>query len=98
MGLRHDSVRTLGAGNLFTSVRSIAPFVAVKLDVEGYEFKLLRRLFVTQPRALCDLYAIGIEWHENRLLPSADKPIETYPTLRWLLEDEARGVRLLKWV
>ena len=48
------------------------PFVALKLDVEGFEYTLLPHLLNSSAaaRALCALGAIAIEWHNGMILPS----------------------------
>ena len=94
---RHAQVRALGAAQLLTRLTDNADFVAVKLDIEGTELPLLRRLLVTEPRALCRLGALAVEWHASRLTNRGGSPDGVNGALSWILADPACGVPLLKW-
>ena len=60
-----------------------APFIAMKLDIEGFEYTLLPHLLkraahkglqpadsVTIRRALCDIAVLAVEWHEKTGAPA----------------------------
>jgi len=66
-------------------------------DIEGFEYPLFRRLFVTAPHALCNLNLTHVDWHEGMLKNSSDLPLlaagKTIRTvMEWLLTDDACGV------
>ncbi len=44
--------------------------IALKLDVEGYEYKLLDHLLRRHARSLCRIDLLAVEWHERKM-PSA---------------------------
>ena len=44
-----------------------APVVAIKMDVEGHEYKILRHVWERSPSALCKLSIMAIEWHERMM-------------------------------
>ena len=49
------TVRTMDAAPFLANAVRSSDFVAVKMDIEGHEYDVLRRILVTQPAALCNL-------------------------------------------
>jgi len=73
--------------------------VALKLDVEGYEFRLLKHMLLTTPRQLCGkVDVMAIEWHGGHLLKTRTVPNNTQDVLSWLLNDPLCNVSVVKWV
>ena len=42
--------------------------IAVKIDIEGFEYTLLHHLLKTKPEALCSIDLLAVEWHD-RIFP-----------------------------
>ena len=94
---RNVTVRTLGAANFLRTLQAATPLVFVKLDVEGFEFQVLRSVLTTRPAALCRLSVLAIEWHNDRLTKAAAVPPQAMETLEWLMRGSSCGVELLRW-
>lgn len=95
---RHVRVTSIGAARFLTSLQRHSDFVGMKLDVEGYEYTLFRRLLVTAPQVLCNLNLAHVDWHEHYLTNASDTPAvatssgTVRQTLEWLLTSDACGV------
>lgn len=95
---KHVQVATIGATRLFEQLAaSKAKFVALKLDVEGTEFRLLRSVLLRNPKALCALDVLAVEWHPGRLIGKSAVPAWARRAIEWLLNDESCKVQLLGW-
>lgn len=90
------SVRTLSAAPFLRSLLAASRFVGVKLDIEGYEYALLRSLLVTHPEVVCGLGILAAEWHERMMTDNA-VPAGVSVALEWLLEGPGCGVPLVRW-
>ena len=75
----------------------MAAFVAPKLDVEGSEFRLLRSVLLGNPKALCAVDVLAVEWHPGRLMGKSVVPALARRTIEWLLNDDSCNVHLLGW-
>lgn len=91
-----ESVRTLSAAPFLRSLLAASRFVGVKLDIEGYEYALLRSLLVTHPEVVCGLGILAAEWHEHMMTDNA-VPAGVSVALQWLLEGPGCGVPLVRW-
>jgi hypothetical protein len=60
-------VPSLGAASLFRRLGAWSDFVAIKIDVEGFEFALMKSLLsdASSREALCAVDVLGIEWHSH---------------------------------
>ena len=91
---RRAMVRSADAAAFFAAVLAAdTGFVAAKIDIEGFEYELLRHVLLTQPRVLCSLGVLAVEWHEN-MVP---KHAGATDKLAWLLEAPGCNVSLLPW-
>jgi hypothetical protein len=65
-----SQVPAIGAGTVLEAW--CAPprpaLIAVKIDIEGFEYTLLHHLLKTKPEALCSIDLLAVEWHE-RIFP-----------------------------
>jgi len=61
-------VPSIDAAEFLADLTASSDFIALKLDIEGFEFTLLPYLLLTNPRALCALSVMAVEWHE-RMVP-----------------------------
>ena len=82
------------------------PFIAMKLDVEGFEYTLLRNLLKrvthtglqpnksTSRQALCDIAVLAVEWHEKT--GAADYKGRTEVLMKSLQQPNCHTI-VLKW-
>lgn len=93
---RHTTVRSVdAAGFLATLAASSSKFVGMKMDVEGFEYRLLGHLLLTTPRALCALDVLAIEWHEHMMTYGQHEGASTH--LAWMMAHPMCNVTLLPW-
>ena len=96
-----QEVEAVGALGFFRGVRAHSETVVVKIDIEGFEYRLLQSLLVTDPRALCSLDLLALEWHEMFMVDKSTTqcgallPVNTTQALEWLLSADECGVNLL---
>ena len=67
--------------------------MAIKIDVEGFEYKLLPHLLQTNRDAACALSVAAIEWH-GRMMPTGTAPTGK---VKWRLAKQC-NTTLLDWV
>ena len=91
------NVSTIDAAPFLAHLVAASEFVAVKLDIEGHEYEVVRHVLLSQPRALCDLDILAVEWHEGGFTASAGLPGNSTGVLKWLLEDSSCKVHLFQW-
>ena len=88
-------VRTVNAANFLAALVNASDFVALKLDIEGFEYTLLPNLIYNAPAAMCRLSLLATEWHM--------KPGDLYrQTERYLIKSYLQrgpncNVTLLDW-
>ena len=78
-------VRTVAAGPFLERLVSTSSFVAIKIDIEGSEFRVLRHVLLTQPGVLCRLNVLAVEWHEKLLQHHTPTPANLTQAFKWLL-------------
>ena len=90
-------VRTMDAAPFFAGLVRGSGFVAVKLDIEGHEYDVLRHILFSEPAALCRLDVLAVEWHEA-LMVAGTFHFNASEAFQWLLAPR-RGcnVSLLPW-
>lgn len=76
-------VRTVAAGPFLERLVSTSSFVAIKIDIEGSEFRVLRHVLLTQPGVLCRLNVLAVEWHGTLLQHHV--PANLTQAFQWLL-------------
>jgi len=86
-------VPSVDLGRFLHTATQRSPFVAVKLDVEGLEYKLLRHMLQYYPHALCKCKLLAIEWHERMMLGERGSALK----LTSALTAEPCGVPVLQW-
>lgn len=94
---RRVTVRTMAAGPFLAGLAATSRFVAVKMDVEGSEYRLLRHLLLTQPSLLCRLDVLAMEWHASRMTAAARLPSNLSAALAWLLSAPGCNVSVVDW-
>ena len=87
------TVQSYNASAFLADLAAGSAFVALKLDIEGFEFTLLKHLLEHSPRALCALEILAVEWHEHMVPKFAG---HTAPLLR-SLQHEQCNVTTLRW-
>ena len=60
-------VPSVDAGRFLAALRAASSFVAIKIDVEGFEFSLLAHLLASARSVVCGLDLLAVEWHEWRV-------------------------------
>ena len=81
-------------------VAARSDFVAVKLDVEAFEFSLLPWLILKHPAQLARLSFLAVEWHEYLLVGERRKqvPVGAEKALDWLLSGPLFNITNINWV
>ena len=59
------SVASIDAGAFLQSLHDTSDFVALKMDIEGFEFKLVDHLLNRHREAVCGVRLWAIEFHER---------------------------------
>jgi len=91
------TVKTRDAGIFFEQLLASSDVVAVKMDIEGSEYQVLRHLLLTQPRALCRLSVLAVEWHEQ-MMTASDLPRNLSGAFQWLLSgQQGCDIGFIKW-
>ena len=91
-------MKTRDAGPFFQQLVALSDTVAVKMDIEGSEYHVLRHLLLTQPRALCRLSVLVVEWHEQIMTASESLPRNLSSAFQWLLsKQQACNVGFITW-
>jgi len=85
------TVQSVDAAAFLARMHAASAFVAVKIDIEGYEYTLLKQLLLTAPSVVCRLKLLVIEWHERMMPAHAGEAAH----LIWLMEQAECGVQLL---
>lgn len=89
----HVNVSSTDAGEFLAAVAEGSSFVAIKIDIEGFEYTLIPHLLLNSPAALCAIDVAALEWHERH-------------NLRWkgygahlacMLKHQMCGVDLVPW-
>ena len=101
---KHVNVTSLGAARFLSSLTQYSDFVGMKIDIEGFEYPLFRKLLVTEPQALCNLNLTHVDWHEHHLrngssddVPEvASNDFAVRKVLEWLLTSKSCGVHWSK--
>ena len=92
------TVKTRDAGPFFQQLVALSDIIAVKMDIEGSEYHVLRHLLLTQPRALCRLSVLVVEWHEQIMTASEGLPRNLSSAFQWLLsKQQACNVGFITW-
>lgn len=91
------SVKTMAAGAFLSQLAAASDFVALKMDIEGSEFRLLHHLLLTQRRALCGLGVLAVEWHEAAMALTKLPANITAAQLTSLLSSPDCGVVPVSW-
>ena len=86
-------VNSMDAGQFLAAVVKDSDFVGVKLDVEGFEYRLLPQLLLTVPRVLCAIELLAIEWHEH----IARQYRGGRDHIRWLMRRPECSASLIEW-
>ena len=86
-------VSSVDLGRFLHTAHQRSHFVAVKLDVEGLEYKLLRHMLQYYSHALCKCKLLAIEWHERMMLEEQGSAQQLTSTLT----AEPCGVPVLQW-
>ena len=86
-------VTSVDAAAFLEAQLAASAFVAIKIDVEGYEYTLLPWLYQHNASLLCRLNLVVIEWHErmmpahrgetNRLTRLMESPSCRLPVVPW---------------
>ena len=63
--LVRTEVQSEDAAAFLARLHLSSSFVALKMDVEGFEYTLLPHLLQTNPSVLCQLQVLAIEWHKQ---------------------------------
>ena len=92
-GYQKRKVASVNASAFLSDVIASSGFVAVKMDIEGFEYTLLEYLLLTNPRAICGLDIFAIEWHGHMVPKHATKT----PHLLHMLTSQYCGVSVLPW-
>jgi hypothetical protein len=87
------TVQSVDAAAFLARMHAASAFVAVKIDIEGYEYTLLKQLLLTAPSVVCRLKLLVIEWHERKMPAHAGEAAH----LIWLMKQAECGVQLLAW-
>ena len=93
-------VAAVDAGAFLREVGARSDFVALKLDVEAFEFTLLPHLVLHHPATLARLSLLAVEWHEHSLIGARRQqvPVDTEKALAWLLKGPLFNISVLNWV
>ena len=92
---RKRRVASVDGAEFLRAVRRWSDFVAVKLDVESFEFRLLPHLLLGRPRSLCGgVDLLAVEWHEW-LNPEYQNRAEP---LSWLMRQPECNVTVASWI
>lgn len=94
---RSVTVRTMAIGAFFSQLVAASGFIAVKMDIEGSEFRLLRHLLLARPQLLCRLNVLAVEWHSELMTASAELPANLTAAMQWLLRSPECGVGVVDW-
>ena len=78
--------------SLQTPRRHHPPFVAVKLDIEGFEYTLLP--YLLRRRAIAPVHVLAVEWHEKTGAPAYQG--RTWALMK-ALEKSGNGTVVLPW-
>ena len=62
---KKQHVASADAGHFLNSIREWSQTVAVKLDVEGFEYTLLPHLLQGSRSVICSLDLLVVEWHRH---------------------------------
>ena len=89
-------VRTMDGALFLSQATRGSSFVAVKIDIEGHEYQVLRHALISKPNALCNLDLLVVEWHEALLTKEADIPANATAVFKWLLQGCPR-VTVVNW-
>ena len=89
-----EIVNSMDAATFLEGLRTSSSFVALKLDVEGFEYTLLPHLLMNAPRALCGaLSVLAAEWHES-MVPKFQGSTDH---LKWMLQHRACNITTINW-
>ena len=88
-----QTVKSISAGPFLADLAASSDFLAMKMDIEGFEYTILPHLLLTQPRALCAVDVMAIEWHE-RMVP---KFAGASHHLGFMMRHADCGTTLLDW-
>ena len=97
------TVRTVHGARFLRSVLATSDRVALKLDIEGLEFDWLRDTLVSEPRVLCGLDVLAIEYHAYAMAAASADRASTIPVrearvaFEWLLTRPPCNLTLVYW-
>ena len=86
-------VKSSNASAFLSQLAANTDFIALKLDIEGFEYTLLPYLLLHNPRALCALQVMAIEWHENMVPKYAGNTAH----LLYFLKHSFCNMSILNW-
>ena len=89
----HVNVSSTDAGEFLAAVADGSSFVAIKIDIEGFEYTLLPHLLSNSPAALCAIDVAAFEWHERHNLKWRGYGAH----LSCMLKHQMCGVDLIPW-
>lgn len=88
---RKTRVASVDAADFLAAIARASDFVAIKLDIEGFEYRLLPHLLDSGSAAACSLSVAAIEWH-GRMMPGQANTGH----LKWRLAHQC-NTTLLNW-
>ena len=94
------AVAAIDAGDFLCEATARSDFVAIKLDVEAFEFSLLPSLILKHPAELARLPLLAAEWHESSLVGERRQqvPDGAQKALAWLLSGPLFNTTVLDWM
>jgi len=87
-------VAAVDAGSFLSELLGASGFIALKLDIEAFEYTLLPHLLLTRPQTLCALNVLMIEWHEFWQAPHHRGKMAH---ITWMMRQPWCNVTLLSW-
>lgn len=93
-------VATTDAAAFLAELVATSDLVAVKLDIESFEYTLLPHLLLTRPQALCGVQLLAVEWHEDALSElggMAPQHRGKRDHLSWIMRQPPCNMTLLEW-
>ena len=90
-------IASVDAAALVTHLAKTTDFLAAKVDIEGYEFELLRHWVLRRPASLCALRVLAVEWSMYQMPSHAGYfGVERMDLRKWITSDMC-GVTFRKW-
>jgi len=62
---RRVRVASMDASSFVAALVKVSSFVAMKIDIEGSEYRTLAHMLLSNAKALCAVDLIAMEWHEG---------------------------------